>query len=482
MAGLGTTFSTGLEQTGELTQILAPRQLHALKILQCPRGELLETLREEVNSNPMLELVEKEEGEELYPLSPPSGNENFREEELDEHLARLAESPDDWMDYAIYPQERERDPESAEELREYFFDHLSSEKTFQQELAEELAAMDFPTPAHRKAAEYILNSLDENGFFTEPIPEAASQAKIPREILEEALQNIRNLEPKGIGARNLEECLLMQIDGEKEKKLSLLIRNHLPDIARNRLPAVAEKMNISMEELQKLLRKLRKLDFAPGRNRKEEKVIGIEPDVFVIEKEDGEYEVVSNGKKMPELRIIPRYLKLLETPELSREDRSYLKEKLNEGNLAIHELLQRENTIWRIANLIVSEQYDFLKNGPEALRPLTMKQAADKLGLHETTISRGVANKYMKTPRGLFEFRFFFSSGYRNESGEEASSKAVKEMIASLIAEEDPAKPLSDEKLSLLLKEKGYTVARRTVMKYREAMGIASSQMRKSYS
>ena len=481
MAGsVQTTLSPSQGQTQELSQSLAPRQLHALKILQSPRGEL----REEVSLNPLLELVEKNR-EELAPPLPeaPRERENFREEELDEHLANLAESPDDWMEYALYPQEREplNNEEMAEEAREYFFDHIASESTMEEELIRELGAVSLPSPAVRKAAEYIIGALDEDGFFKEDLRECAAFLKIPVETAEEALGIVQKLEPRGIGARNLTESLLLQIDPGKDKKLALLIEKYLPDIARNKLPQTAEKMKISLGELQELLKKLRRLNYAPGRAFSGGKIAAIEPDVIVEKDENGEYTVTSNEKDMPSLRIIPRYLKLLDEPSLSREDRNYIKDKINEGKIAIHELEQRKSTILRIAALIVSEQYEFLEKGEEALRPLTMRHAADKLGLHETTVSRGVANKYMKTPGGLFEFRYFFSSGYRNESGEEASSKAVKEMISSFIAEEDPEKPLSDEKLSQLLKEKGYSVARRTVMKYREAMGIASSQMRKSF-
>lgn len=484
MAGtLETNLSHTQGQNQELNQQLSSRQLHALKILQSPRGELLETLREEVNMNPLLELAEPDRTEEAALLADAPEKENFREEELDEQLARLAESPDDWMEYAEYPQEREAggEGEVIEEAREYFFDHLVSEKSLAEELTEELSALDFPSPDHRKAAGYIVDMLDEKGFFTEDIGESASFLKLPVSTVEEALAIVQKLEPRGIGARDLTECLLLQIDRKKEKELACLIEKHLPLIARNRLPQVAEKMRITMPELQKLLEKLRHLDYAPGKTADNRKTLSVEPDVIVTEGEDGEYNVISNEKEMPCLRIIPRYLKLLEDPGLSREDRNYMKEKLNEGNLAIHELEQRKSTVLRIAILIVSEQYEFFRKGEESLRPLTMRQAADKLGIHETTVSRAVANKYMKTPRGLFEFRFFFSTGFRSETGEEASSKAVKEMISALIAEEDPEKPLSDEKLSKLLKEKGFTVARRTVMKYREAMGIASSQMRKSY-
>lgn len=174
-------------------------------------------------------------------------------------------------------------------------------------------------------------------------------------------------------------------------------------------------------------------------------------------------------------------MKMLEDPAVSPEDKAYIRSKIADGKLLIHNIDQRKSTIRRIAELIVSTQYDFMKYGAKALKPMTMQQAADKLGLHETTISRAVANKYMQTPVGLFEFKFFFSGGFQSEEGEEVSSHAIKDMIQELVSKEDPAKPLSDSKLSKLLKERGFDVARRTVAKYRDELSIQSSQMRKAY-
>ena len=328
----------------------------------------------------------------------------------------------------------------------------------------------------------MIGSLDETGYLKTPAAEIAQSVNCTMDEAEQALALVQSFEPPGIAARDLKECLLLQLKaaGSQNQDLIRLIKNHLDDLAHNRLPLIAKKMNITLDHLNELIEELRLLNPHPGNAVTPSTPLYVVPEV-IVEKDGDSFRIVQNDPFSGRLSISDRYMKMLEDPAVSPEDKAYIRSKIADGKLLIHNIDQRKSTIRRIAELIVSTQYDFMKYGAKALKPMTMQQAADKLGLHETTISRAVANKYMQTPVGLFEFKFFFSGGFQSEKGEEVSSHAIKDMIQELVSKEDPAKPLSDSKLSKLLKERGFDVARRTVAKYRDELSIQSSQMRKAY-
>jgi RNA polymerase sigma-54 factor len=240
-------------------------------------------------------------------------------------------------------------------------------------------------------------------------------------------------------------------------------------------------MKISYEELDDLISEIKKLNPNPASELSSSLPAQVIPDVFVEKKDDG-YSAYTNKEWIPRLRISQKYLKMLEDPLTPQETKNWIKEKLNRARNVIRSLAQRESTIKRIADVIIDEQFEFFHKGIEFLKPLTMQKVAEKLGMHETTVSRAIAGKYIQTPRGLFEFKFFFSTGYKSESGEEMSSKSVMEKINEIIEDEDPKHPLSDKEISEILKKEGLNVARRTVAKYREALGIQSSHLRRHHS
>lgn len=485
-------------------QTLAPQQILSLEFLMTPVMELEEKVSLELASNPVLELDEGHrnaiDGEDSDPdfsaadlpsgavpetEAPPTLDSN--REDFEEHLDRIAESPEAWESFSHDdPEDVSMRTEYAsdsgeEERRNYLLNSIAAETSLQEYLLDQLRFADIPEKT-RAAAEYIIGSLDESGYLTTPPAEIAQAVNCPTDTAEQALALVQSFDPPGIAARDLKECLLLQLRASPspDPELARLIRNHLDDLAHNRLPLIAKKMNISMERLNELTGKLRLLNPHPGNAVAPSTPLYVVPEV-IVEKDGDSFRIIQNDPFSGRLSISERYLKMLEAPDISPEDKAYIRSKIADGRLLIHNIDQRKNTIRRIAELIVSAQHDFMKYGAKALKPMTMRQAADKLGLHETTVSRAVANKYMQTPVGLFEFKFFFSGGFQSEEGEEVSSHAIKDMIQELVAGEDPAKPLSDSRLSTLLKKRGFDVARRTVAKYRDELSIPSSQMRKAY-
>ena len=471
-------LANGLTQQQEQKQTLAPQQLASLSLLTLPLTELQTRIEQELAQNPVLEIREDEPpaeepdpmtdglpGDEYGPDEPLDPN----REDYEEHLDRLL-------------CEDEPGGSSAEDdKRQFMFDSIVAETSLQDELLDQLRFAEV-SPKIRACAEYVIGSLDSNGYFQGTLPDAAQAAGASLEDAEAALKLVQSFDPPGIAARDLKECLLLQTAraARPDEKLETLIREHLDELARNKLPQIAAEMKIGMDELNALTAELRRLTPHPGLSAGSSNEPYILPEVTVVPDGD-DFIIRENDRSSGRLSISPDYQKMLEDPSLAAADRSYLRSKIEAGKVLIHGLEQRQSTIRRIAELIVNTQYDFMKYGPRALKPMTMRQAADKLGLHETTVSRAVKGKYIQTPHGLFEFRFFFSGGFQSGEGEEVSAHSIRKMIRDFVDAENPARPLSDSKLSEMLAEHGFEVARRTVAKYREELGIPSSQLRKAY-
>lgn len=371
-------------------------------------------------------------------------------------------------------------PES-EDRRRHLFDSIVAEKSLQEDLMEQLRLSDVPAEL-KTPAEEIIGSIDNAGYLKTPLADIAQATSAEMKTVEKALKLVQSFDPPGIGARDLRECLLLQIErrNKAHSHLAELVERHFDLVARNKLPQAAKEMGISMEELNRLMEELHALNPHPASSISAETPVYVVPEV-IVEPDGEEFKVSLNSEHIPRLVISPVYMRMLEDPSLPDETKSYLRQKLASGRLLIRALEERGKTILRIAELIVSMQHDFLRKGTAWLKPMTMQYIAERIGLHETTVSRAVANKYMQTPKGLFEFRFFFSGGFRSENGEEISSRGIKEIIRDAVAAEDPAAPLSDSRIMEMLKSRGFEVARRTVAKYREELGIQSSQMRKVF-
>ena len=457
---------------------LAPQQLAALSLLSLPVMELENRIAEEMARNPVLELDENADlpqEKSSDPDLPEDGDDapivDSNREDYEEHLDRILESGEDFA----------TDTSDAESKRQFLFDSVVAETSLQDALLEQLRFAEVPAKV-RQCAEYVIGSLDENGYFQGTLPDAAQAADASMSEAEESLKLVQSFDPPGIAARDLRECLLLQTARRQEDhaRLDELIRDHLDDLAHNRLPQIAAAMKLDMADLNALIAELRQLNPHPGAGLESRHEPYIVPEVTVIPDGD-DFVLIDNDFPSDRLTISKNYQKMLENPALAAEDKAYLRARIDSGKALIHGLEQRKSTIHRIAALIVNAQYDFMKYGPRALKPMTMRQAADRLGLHETTVSRAVAGKYIQTPVGLFEMRFFFSGGFQSEDGEEVSAHSIKNMIRELVEAEDPAKPLSDSKLSALLRENGFEVARRTVAKYRQELNIPSTQLRKAY-
>lgn len=479
---MDTSNSFSQQQQQKQTQTLAPQQLASLSLLALPVMELETRIAEEMNRNPVLEFDESEP-ESADPDDFPA-DDSFSEEKTDENGDSLDSNREDYEEYLdrmLDAGEPGTASDDAEKKRQFMFDSIEAETSLQEAMLEQLRFADV-TPAVRSCAEYVIGSLDENGWFQGTLPDAAQAAGSSIQEAEQALSLVQSFDPPGIAARDLKECLLLQAarSPRRSPELETLIRDHLDELAHNKLPQVASEMKISMDELNHWIAELRTFTPHPGKVLDQHNEPYIVPEVTVVPDGD-EFRLIEKEPPYGRLSISKNYQKMLENPALASGDKAYLRSMIDSGKSLIHSLEQRKSTIRRIAELIVNAQYDFMKYGPRALKPMTMRQAADKLGLHETTVSRAVSGKYMLTPVGLFEFKYFFSGGFQSEEGEEVSAQAIKNMIRELVNAEDPSKPLSDSKLSSLLAKKGFEVARRTIAKYREELGIPSSQLRKAY-
>jgi RNA polymerase sigma-54 factor len=470
--------SLSANQSMRQEQTMSARQLQSLEILHAPIQELQLRLAEELAANPVLE-AELPDNEISVgdPLSAVEAPEAGPTGDDDAELDRLFDAADEWHDQLPLPAENE----AGNDPRDYLFHSLSHEVSLQEQLLAELnlAGADSRTG---EIAAMVIGSIDDSGYLrTHPADIAMATGASEAEV-ERAVKLVQSFDPPGVGARDLAECMRLQLErrGEKDRRLFALLDGHLDDIARNRLPQVAKALRISMTELDRLLEKLRRLNPFPGAALSPAASGYVVPEAVIVRDENGTFNV-RDDRRLIRLHIPDRYFKMLEDSELDAEDRAYIREKIASARELIRALDQRESTIRALARVIAAGQHDFLEHGVEHLRPMTMRQAAEQIGVHETTISRAISGKYLETPRGVFEFKYFFSGGFQTEGGAAVSSRSVQDKIRQLVAAENADKPLSDEKLSRMLKEDGLDVARRTVAKYREEIGIPATHLRRRH-
>ncbi|MET0261879.1 MAG: RNA polymerase factor sigma-54 [Rariglobus sp.] len=487
MSGPG--FSQDLRQRQNQSLVLAPQLRHSLKILQVAALDLRSVIQEELQSNPTLEelpmegvSLDKEQQDSAAENNENGeGADNREEMDFSKEYDILTKLDDDWKDYMSQAGGAQPYTSEDAERRQHFFDSLVSETSLQEHLMRQAELADTPEDV-LKALNHLVGSLDDRGFLTQSANDVALQAGLPLDAVQEAVRQLKTFEPAGIGAASLEECLLLQlaVKSKSDGLAARIIREHFALLTRRRIPEIARKLGVHTDDVQDAIEEIGALDPAPGRRFAEDSNRVVVPDV-TVEKDGDEWKILLNSDYIPKLRISSTYKDLIAKGSLSKQERDYLRERIRSGKFLINSIDQRQQTIERITREIIKVQLEFFEQGVSKLRPLTMTQIADVVGVHETTVSRAIANKYIKTPHGVFDFKFFFTPGYQSDSGASVSNTSVKDMINDLIEGEDRSKPLSDQEIVVKLQEKGINIARRTVAKYREELGLLPSNLRREY-
>jgi RNA polymerase sigma-54 factor len=356
---------------------------------------------------------------------------------------------------------------------------ITAAPTLQQHLKEQLDLSSLEG-IERQLGEMMIGSLDEDGYLTLSPEELARSVGMDPEVVEDVLDEIQGFDPVGIASRSLQECLMQQLSrsGRRGTLEAQIVERHLMDLGRHRYAEIARKLGVEEEDVREAAVRISNLDPRPGRQFASEETVYVVPEVFV-RKVRGEWKVRTNDRELPRLRISRQYRRMMEDPSTPREVRSYIRDKVRGSGFLMKSIGQRQDTLKRIAEEIVEVQQEFLEKGVKHLKPLTMSEIADKVGIHETTVSRAVSNKYMQTPRGTYEMKYFFTPGFKDESGNAVSNKSIKDAIRDLVDQENKAKPLSDQAMVKALKEQGFNVARRTIAKYRDELHILPSHLRK---
>jgi RNA polymerase sigma-54 factor len=464
----------GIHQFQNLTmqQVLAPQLQQSLQILQAPTLELKNIVQQELQTNPVLE-------EEIGTFESEERTKDDRE--FEEEFERLAKLDEEWRDYmAQNVSYSSRNPED-EERRQFFFDSLASQETLQQHLLEQLNTAEV-SKSQREAAELIVGNIDELGFLQSSLEEISQNTTHSVQELQQMLDLVQTFHPVGVGARDLKDCLLIQLRrlGKQDSLEYQIVNEFLEDLGRRRFPEVARRLRVSVEHVQRAANFISTLDPKPGQIFSPDPNSYVLPDVSVDKIDDG-YSVTLNGDQIPHLRISKTYKDLMTQGSNGADVRDYIREKIRSGKFLIKSIHQRQQTILNIANEIVKRQHEFLESGTALLKPMTMVQIAEAVGVHETTVSRAISGKYMATPQGVFEMKYFFTPGYQTVDGAALSNTSVKEAIADLVRNELPRNPLSDKEIVEILSDRGIPIARRTVAKYRAELNILPSNLRKQY-
>ena len=487
--------------------VMTPQLQQAIKLLQLSRLELQQILSQHLVENPLLEEA----------LPDEQDDEPVVNEEMPEVKALDREGPGGGEEEPEGSESRDIEPWSAEEWDNVLdndwragpVERVSSTSddlpSFEQTLAKTISLEDHLewqlglsslAGRDRDLGRMIIGDLDDDGYLRIPLTDIAEDACMPLEAVEAVLQQIQAFDPPGVGARDLQECLLIQLHHLDRDPIGVgtqhhvpihvqlvatIVANHLPDLQKKRYPAIAKMIGVTLEEVYDAVRVIESLEPKPGRPYFSDSNYRIIPDVFVF-KHEGEWVVSLNEDGLPRLRISPYYRKLMASGGEDREmTKSYIEEKFRGAQWIIRSIDQRNKTIVKVVESLVKFQEGFLEKGIQALRPLVLKQVAEDVGMHESTISRVTTNKYMHCPQGILELKYFFNAGIQraNHLGEDVSSVTVREMIREMVVNEDPSHPLKDQEIVSRLRQNDVLIARRTIAKYRAELHIASASQRR---
>jgi RNA polymerase sigma-54 factor len=470
-----------LTQTQSQRLMLTQKMQQAIHILQLSTIELDQYIQQEMETNPVLEQQQKDPEPGPEPNSD-NGDSSDSKDQFDDVGFDLDEFAKGWNE----PGKEGRDfsvNREADERREHYVNSITREESLSSHLLTQLR-LATDDPRRIRIGEHIIGEIDHRGYFGGSLEEIAHECDATVDEVTQVLYRVQRFEPTGVGARDIVECLLLQanVDYPDDDELRTLIEDHLVELEHRQIPQVAKAMKISPERVEELRDKLARLDPWPGLEYSAEPPHYVTPDVIVEKNEEtGELEVYLTDETVPELRINSRYREMARKKNLGKDEKQYLRDKVESARWLIRNIEQRQQTILKIASAIVEVQGEFFEKGVEAIKPLTLQEIAEKVGVHEATVSRTTRGKYMQTPQGLFEMKYFFSPGLKTDDGDAQSSKSVQSIIQKIVDEEDKRKPLSDQKIANLLKDQGINIARRTVTKYREALGVPPTTMRKSY-
>ncbi len=484
--------------------ILAPRMIQSMEILQLPIMALQERIQQELQENPVLELRDATDEALNDPDAQPVAVEEVpttnRSEELaiedngnnEKDFERMETLNRDWEDHFNEEHRPSRNgiDEESDRKHDAMQNMESRPQSLQDYLEEQIPFLEV-APEQKQLVEYLIANLNENGYLATPDYRPLSledlalshQPPVTAEQLEEALGFVQQLDPAGVGARDLKECLLLQLTPETPYRdiLRMLIQNHLEDIKHNRLPAIQRRTGFDLHAIKEAIEALRRLNPRPGSKFVAEQVQYVVPDILVERTDEGEYTVRLLDDWLPNISISRRYWELYKEKGGDPKTKEYLKRKIQAAQWLQESIEQRRSTLEKVTKAIIQHQRAFLERGPEFIQPLKMQQIADQVGVHVTTVSRAVDDKWVQTPRGVFSLKRFFGGGKENHTGEEVAWEVIKQKLLEFINHEDKKNPLSDEDLVGKFAAAGFDVARRTVTKYRKMLDIPSSRERKDW-
>jgi RNA polymerase sigma-54 factor len=442
-------------------------------MLQMPILKLEQILRHELATNPLLE-----EAEEVEETSDDSAEEG--EFELAETKEETSQDDFDWDAYLYEEEEGYKVREPYEKSNDRFEGSSPQVETLYDHLEEQLSFLKL-SEEEQLIGEYIIGNIAPDGYLSISVPEMASELNIEESKIEEVLRIIRRFDPTGVASRDLRESLLTQLreKGLEDSLAYRIVDEHISDLEKKSILQISKMMGVTFERAQKAMEIIRSLNPTPTHGRFDPAAVPVVPDLIIEKFGDG-YLVYHNDKNVPRLRINSGYRNLIRRGNTTSKDtKDYVRQKLDQAKWLLKSINQRRDTMIKVMEAIVDEQRDFFEKGPAYLKPLIMDDIAQKVGMNVATISRVSKGKYVQTPLGVYEIKYFFNSGIAREDGEDMSKRSVKQRIEEIIAGEDPAKPFSDQEIFRRLKEEGIRLARRTVTKYREELGIKPARFRK---